>query len=57
MESICVKRGTLETLMVIVKQEEVQEESLSDSKAISPLCVKKEEGEDEGSKELLGLYF
>ncbi|KAG5856182.1 hypothetical protein ANANG_G00005320 [Anguilla anguilla] len=56
MESICVKGGTLDTLMVTVKQEEEeeQEESLSDSKAISLLCVKQEEGEDKGSKELLG---
>ncbi|XP_061093971.1 zinc finger protein 771-like isoform X1 [Conger conger] len=50
MESICVTRGTLETLMVTVKQEEEEVESLSDSL----LCVKKEEGEDACLKEPLG---
>ncbi|KAJ8388896.1 hypothetical protein AAFF_G00126520 [Aldrovandia affinis] len=54
MDSVCMEGGTLDTLMVIVKQEEEdEEEPLSDSKAMSFLNVKQEEEEEEDEKEPL----
>ncbi|KAI1886325.1 hypothetical protein AGOR_G00212840, partial [Albula goreensis] len=55
MEGVSVSGGTLDTLMVIVKQEEEEtEEPVSDSKRTPFLQIKQEEEEEEGMKESLG---